>query len=92
MAAEVPAEKEKTGEELFKKCTACHGVKAEKNALGKANVLQGQKAEDIEKSLTQYKTVGGRNITGMGKIMESQVSTITKPEIKTLAEYISTLK
>lgn len=79
------------GAELFKKCIACHGIKAEKQALGKSRVIAGWEAAKIEEALTGYKA-GTRNEHGMGVVMTGQVGKFSAEEIKAVAEHVSTLK
>jgi cytochrome c553 len=78
------------GKALYTKCVACHGVKAEKKALGKSKVIKGWEASKIEKSLQGYKkgTYGG----AMKGVMKGQVATYTDAQIKEVSKYISGLK
>lgn len=77
------------GELLFKSCTSCHGLKAEKEALGKSQVIAGWNKEKIVQALNGYKdgTYGGV----MKNIMKGQVATKTDAEIDALATFISNL-
>lgn len=77
------------GAELFVKCVACHGQKAEKKALGTSQIIQGWEAEKIVTSLKGYKnkTYGGN----MKTIMIGQVSTLSDEDIEALAQHISSL-
>jgi len=76
---------------LFAKCTACHGAKGEIKAMGKSEIIAGQKASDLEAKIKEYK-VGTRNVSGMGGIMKTQVVGLDDAQIKAVAGYISTLK
>jgi cytochrome c553 len=78
------------GEMLFKKCSACHGVHAEKKALGKSKVINEMSATEIATALHGYKdgTYGGP----MKGLMKGQVAKLSDEDIKTLSEHISTLK
>jgi len=80
-----------TGEKLYVKCAGCHGPSGKKHALGRSKVLAGQSASELADKLKAYKE-GTRNVTGMGNLMQGQVSTLSKNDILALAEYISTLK
>jgi len=75
--------------DIFKKCTTCHGQKAEKSALGKSKIVSKMTKDEIESALIGYKdnTYGGK----MKVIMKSQLKNIDKKDIPTLAEYIKTL-
>lgn len=79
------------GAALYKKCISCHGVKAEKPALGKSEVIAGwDKAKTVE-SLKAYKA-GTLNKKGMGGMMKGQMASFSDADIDAIAEYISTLK
>ncbi|MFA6189309.1 MAG: c-type cytochrome [Sulfuricurvum sp.] len=79
------------GSALYQKCAACHGVKGEKPALGKSQVIGGWKADKTFEVLKGYKA-GTRNTKGMGALMKGQVAAISDADMKTLADYIATLK
>jgi len=77
------------GELLFKACASCHGQKAEKEALGKSQIIAGWDKEKIINALHGYKdgTYGGI----MKNIMKGQVDSKTDAEIDALATFISNL-
>ena len=79
----------KTGQDIFKKCIACHGQSAEKKALGKSQVIKGWDSAKIMTALNGYKdgTYGG----AMKGIMKGQASVLSDDDIKLVAEYISKL-
>lgn len=79
------------GAEVFKKCIACHGIKAEKHSLGKSEIIAGWDAAKIEEALNGYKA-GTRDIHGMGTVMKGQAATLSEEDIKAVAAYISGLK
>lgn len=79
------------GGALFQKCAACHGLKAEKSALGKSGVIAGWKEDKIVEALKGYKA-GTRNTKGMGAIMKGQTATLSDSDMKAIAEYVSKLK
>ena len=68
------------GAALFKKCQSCHGVKAEKKALGKSQVIAGWDAAKIEAALKGYKagTYGGP----MKGVMKGQVAKYSDADLK----------
>lgn len=78
------------GSKIFLKCSTCHGSKAEKKALNKSHVIQGWSVSKITTAINGYTkgTYGG----SMKDVMKAQVGSLTKPEIKAVAEYISKLK
>lgn len=79
------------GVDLYKKCAACHGAKAEKAALGKSEVIAGWKADKTVEALKGYKA-GTRNTKGMGALMKGQTAALDDADMKTIAEYIAGLK
>ena len=78
------------GKALFAKCAGCHGADGKTKAMGKAPVLAGQSAADLESKITAYKA-GTRNEAGMGALMKGQVGSLSDAEIKAVATYISGL-
>jgi len=78
------------GAALYKKCSACHGAKAEKKALGKSAVIQGWKAEKTVAALKGYKagTYGGP----MKGLMKGQVASFDDAQIESIAKYIEAQK
>lgn len=72
---------------LFATCGSCHGLKAEKSALGKSQVIAGWDKQRIIDALHGYKagTYGGV----MKNIMTGQVNNKTDAEIDALADLIS---
>lgn len=78
-----------SGKEIFKVCSTCHGMNAEKSALGKSKIIRGWDSVKIENALHGYKegTYGGP----MKAVMKGQVSKLDSEEIEAVAEYISNL-
>ncbi len=87
--AQVITPQSNKGAELFAKCAACHGQKAEKKALGTSQVIKGWEVEKLVTSLKGYKnkTYGGN----MKTIMIGQVSTLSDEDIEAVAQHISSL-
>ena len=79
----------KSGAALFKVCSSCHGVNAEKKALNKSQVIQGWPEVQVLTALNGYKD-GGYGGTMKG-LMKSQVSKLSDADISVLARYISGL-
>jgi len=78
------------GEELYKKCAGCHGLKAEKKALGKSLIVADMNVTEISTALLGYKDGSyGRSMKG---IMKSQTTNMSPVNIHNLAEYIISFK
>jgi len=77
------------GKKLFTKCAGCHGMSAEKHALGKSQIIKGWDVAKVEIALKGYKdgTYGGASKA----LMKGQVANLSDADIKALAEYISKL-
>lgn len=67
-------------------CATCHGVKAEKHALGRSEVIANNDYNDILSNLQAFKNGKG------DKIMQAQVAKFNMDELKAIAHYITTLK
>lgn len=78
------------GAALYKKCAACHGVKAEKKALNKSEIIQNWTKEQLVSSMKGYKdgTYGG----AMKGLMKGQIASYDDAKIEAVSEYITTLK
>ena len=77
------------GASLYKRCAGCHG--ADGSTAGPPagdEAIKGHSAEDIEKMLIGYQegTFGGPKKT----IMQRMVKSLSKDQIKQLAEHIAT--
>ncbi len=74
---------------LYNACAACHGINAEKAALGKSQVIKGWSVEKTTTALNGYKdgTYGG----AMKGLMKGQAAKLSADETKAIAEYISKL-
>ena len=78
------------GKALYAKCAGCHGADGKTKAMGKAPILAGQSAADLESKLAGYKA-GTRNEHGMGMLMKGQVASMSDADIKAIAAYIAGL-
>ena len=74
---------------LFKKCTACHGEKAEKKALGRSDIIKNWSANKIEKRLIFFRD---KKVDADEVVMKNQVKNFSDKDIKEIAKYISSLK
>lgn len=79
-----------SGEALYKKCAACHGLNGEKKALNKSKPLLGMDKVTIVGALKGYKdgSYGG----AMKGLMKGQVAGLSESDIKKVSEYITTFK
>ena len=77
------------GSALFQKCTVCHGIKAEKRALGRSDVIQGWREGKIISELKEFRD---EKVDEDAMIMKAQVKGLSDDEIQALAKYITTLK
>ena len=67
------------------KCTTCHGLKAEKKALGKSEIIAQNGYDDIIKDLKEFKSGKG------AAIMQAQVKPLSEQELEAVAKYIDSL-
>lgn len=74
---------------LFKKCVSCHGNNAEKQALGKSQVIAGWPEAKIVEALKGYQA--GTYGREMKAVMQGQVKSLKSDEIGALAKHISKL-
>lgn len=94
VSAEEPAKTVQTamvdGGALFgQKCTACHGSKAEKSALGKSQIIAGWKEDQVKTALKGYQA--GTYGKEMKAVMQGQAKGLNDAQIDAVAKYISTL-
>ncbi|MEN8302522.1 MAG: c-type cytochrome [Campylobacterota bacterium] len=79
----------KSGTELFKVCSSCHGLNGEKKALNKSEVIQGWSEVQLSTALNGYKD--GSYGAAMKGLMKSQVTKLSDEDISVLSKYISEL-
>jgi len=79
------------GASLYAKCAECHGSHGQLRALGKSDVIKGQKASRIFDQLKSY-AKGKQNLYGYGSLMKMQVALMNEKEMRELAEYVAGLK
>jgi len=79
-----------SGENIYKKCAGCHGVNAEKKALGKSKIVSEMSEKEITIALKGYRdsSYGGK----MKGLMKGQVAKLDDAQIESLSKYIATLK
>lgn len=78
------------GEALFgQKCSACHGSKAEKSALGKSQIIAGWKESQTKDALKGYQA--GTYGKEMKAVMQGQAKGLNDEQIDALAKHIATL-
>ena len=83
------ATNELSAEALFKTWASCHGLKGEKEALGKSQVITGWDKDRVIKALNGYKDGSYGGV--MKNLMKTHVETKTPEQIEVLADYISKL-
>lgn len=79
-----------SGQTLYQRCAACHGIQGQTPALGKGSAIAGWSAAKTETALKAYRA-GERNAYGMGNMMKSQAQSLTDAEIAALAAHIQGL-
>jgi len=71
------------------KCVSCHGMKAEKSALGKSQIIADFTEEQIKDALKGYQDGSyGKEMKGL---MQGQVKSLNGEQIDALAQHITTL-
>lgn len=78
------------GELLFvQKCVSCHGMKGEKSALGKSQIIANLTEKQIKDALIGYQEgTYGKEMKGL---MQGQVKALELEQIDALAKHIATL-
>ena len=79
----------KSGVDLYKACSSCHGANGEKKALNKSQVIQGWSEVQVATALNGYKD--GSYGAAMKGLMKSQVTKLSDEDISALSKYISEL-
>lgn len=79
------------GAEVFKKCVACHGPKAEKSYLNKVPVLTTLDKDTMVENMKKYKA-GELNQFAMGAVMKGQMANLSEEDMAAVADHILTLK
>ncbi len=78
------------GSALFtQKCASCHGMKAEKPALGKSQVIAGWSVQQTKEALKGYQA--GTYGKEMKALMQGQAKALDDAAIDALAKHISGL-
>lgn len=71
------------------KCASCHGMKAEKSALGKSQVIAGWSEQQTKDALKGYQA--GTYGKEMKTLMQGQAKALSDVQIDALAKHISGL-
>ena len=79
------------GAVIYKKCSACHGEKADVKYANKVPALTSISKEDRIKALQSYKD-GSNNNFGMGKVMQLHAKNLSDEDMAAVSEYIDSLK
>ena len=81
-----------SGSTLYKqKCKSCHGVKAERKAMGKSKVIKGMSVVSIEKDMRAYASGKRKATSYVSKIKKSFLKKYSKKELRDLSIYIHSL-
>jgi cytochrome c553 len=72
-------------------CASCHGANYSKPIDGSYPKIAGQYADYLYVALKSYKTEGNPQVGRNNAIMGAQVKQYTLPELKAIAEYLSSL-
>ncbi|MGH1601378.1 c-type cytochrome [Campylobacter majalis] len=81
----------KTGEQIYKKCTGCHGLQAQQKFHPKASAIIHMSSDKRLKAMQRYKA-GNNNKYGMGSVMRDMLKSLSDDEIFLVNEYINSLK
>ncbi len=72
-------------------CAACHGADGKTKALDKSGLIAGMGAGAVETAVKAYKA-GAQNKYGEGATMTGSVSALSDGDIKSISDYVGTLK
>jgi cytochrome c553 len=82
---------EMTPEFLYRaKCSACHGIFAEKVALNESQIIKGWSKQKIINAIEGYQN--GSYGKTFKKLMHGQIKDLDKKNINLIANYISNIK
>jgi len=76
---------------LFQKCQRCHGMKAEKPALTKSDIIAHYSKSDLIEALTLYQK-GKRDRHRFGFLMKGIIVDLTSDDIRVLSDYVSNIE
>ncbi len=81
-----------SGSTLYKqKCKSCHGVKAERKAMGKSKVIKGMSVSIIEKDMYAYASGKRKATSYVARMKKAFVKKYSKKELHSLSVYIHSL-
>ena len=78
------------GAALYNKCAGCHGVSAQKSALGKSKVIASMSEDELNSALNGYKDGSYGGV--MKGLMKGQVANFSKDDIKALSAHVASFK
>lgn len=81
----------KRAQEIFQRCQRCHGMKAEKAALTKSDIIARYSKDDLIEALTLYQK-GKRDRHRFGFLMKGIIIDLSKNDIRIIADYISNIQ
>ncbi|MDX1809751.1 MAG: cytochrome c [Sulfurospirillaceae bacterium] len=77
------------GAHIFKRCSVCHGLHAQKHALGKSDIIAHYSEKRIERALKNYRAAIEHDSDAM--IMNAQAKHMNNKQIHDVALYVKTL-
>ena len=81
-----------SGSTVYKqKCKSCHGIKADKKAMGKSKAISILSVSNIEKAMHDYSSGKKRSMSFVMKVKQDFVKHHSKKELHDLAVYIHSL-
>ena len=81
-----------SGSTLYKqKCKSCHGVKADKKAMGKSKAISPMSVSSIEKAMHDYSSGKRKSMSFVMKVKQDFVKHHSKKDLRALAAYIHSL-
>lgn len=72
-------------------CAACHGADGKVKALDKSAPVAGMSSSAVEAAIKAYKA-GSQNKYGEGASMKASVEALGDADVKSISDYIGTLK
>ena len=81
-----------SGSTLYKqKCKSCHGVKADRKAMGKSKIIKGMSVARIEKEMLAYASGKRKATSYVVRMKKAFVKKYSKKELRSLSNYIHSL-
>ena len=78
------------GAKIYNSCVSCHGINADKKALGKSQIIKGWEEEKLVAALKGYKDGSYGGV--MKGVMKGQVTRLSDEDIKAVSNHIANIK